>query len=51
MYHYKVKIAYKGTHFFGWQAQTVESGNEEKPTVQGKRLQAKKHIAALHIGS
>ena len=35
MYHYKVKIAYKGTHYFGWQAQSVEIGSEEKPTAQG----------------
>ena len=45
MYHYKVKIAYKGTHYFGWQAQSVESGNEEKPTVQGTIHQALKKIA------
>jgi tRNA pseudouridine38-40 synthase len=45
MYYYKVKISYKGTHYFGWQAQAVAGGNEEKPTVQGTLHHALKRIA------
>lgn len=35
MYYYRVKIAYKGTHYFGWQAQSQDTLYEEKPTIQG----------------
>ena len=45
MHYYKAIIAYKGTRYFGWQAQSVESGNEEKPTVQGTIHHALKKIA------
>ena len=45
MYYYKVIISYKGTRYFGWQAQAVAIGNEEKPTVQGTIHHALKKIA------
>ncbi len=35
MYCYHVTIAYKGTHYFGWQAQSTDTLYEEKPTVEG----------------
>ena len=35
MYYFRVTIAYKGTRYFGWQAQSVNTRNEAKPTVEG----------------
>ena len=35
MYYFRVTIAYKGTRYFGWQAQSANTRNEEKPTVEG----------------
>ncbi|MCP4446065.1 MAG: tRNA pseudouridine(38-40) synthase TruA [Myxococcales bacterium] len=34
-FHYRVVIAYKGTNYHGWQAQTADSDNEPLPSVQG----------------
>jgi len=35
-FHYRLVLAYKGTHFFGWQAQTPPCDTpEDLPTVQG----------------
>jgi len=44
MYYYRVKIAYKGTHYFGWQAQSSNTLNEERPTIEGTILNALKKI-------
>lgn len=35
MFYYKIILAYKGTAYFGWQAQSVDTEHEIKPTVQG----------------
>lgn len=35
MYYFRVTIAYKGTRYFGWQAQSTNTRNEEKPTIEG----------------
>lgn len=35
MYYYRVMIAYKGTHYSGWQSQSLDTLYEERPTVQG----------------
>lgn len=43
--YYKVKIAYKGTKFSGWQAQSVDSTTEESPTIQGSIQRALYKIA------
>ncbi|MDG2047695.1 MAG: tRNA pseudouridine(38-40) synthase TruA [Halioglobus sp.] len=45
MHYFRVTIAYKGTHYFGWQAQTVDTSQEEKPTVEGTLLNCLKKIA------
>ncbi len=45
MHYFRVTIAYKGTHYFGWQAQTVDTSHEEKPTVEGTILNCLKKIA------
>tara|TARA_R110002096_G_scaffold350395_2_gene543487 strand:- start:61179 stop:61958 length:780 start_codon:yes stop_codon:yes gene_type:complete len=34
-YYYRVRIAYKGTNFHGWQAQTADVSDEALPSVQG----------------
>jgi len=44
MHYYRVTIAYKGTHYFGWQAQSANTLNEEKPTIEGTILNALKKI-------
>ena len=45
MYYFRVTIAYKGTHYFGWQAQSADTSHEEKPTVEGTLLNCLKKIA------
>lgn len=35
MYYYRVTIAYKGTRYFGWQAQSTDTLYEKRPTVEG----------------
>lgn len=35
MHFYRVIVAYKGTRYFGWQAQSTDSVNEERPTIEG----------------
>lgn len=44
MYYYRVTIAYKGTHYFGWQAQSADTLYEERPTVEGTIQNALKKI-------
>lgn len=44
MYYYRVTIAYKGTHYFGWQAQSLNTLNEERPTIEGTIQNALKKI-------
>jgi len=34
MHHYKVRISYKGTNYFGWQSQEHISVETDRPTVQ-----------------
>jgi len=45
MYYYRVTIAYKGTRYFGWQAQAVDTSREAKPTVEGTILKTLKKMA------
>jgi tRNA pseudouridine38-40 synthase len=45
MYYYSVTIAYKGTHYIGWQAQSLDTIKEERPTVQGTIQNVLKKIA------
>lgn len=45
MYYFRVKIAYKGTHYFGWQAQSIDTLHEARPTVEGTILNALKKIS------
>ena len=35
MHRFRVTIAYKGTRYFGWQAQSATTRNEVKPTIEG----------------
>ena len=44
MYYYRVTLAYKGTRYFGWQAQSTDTLREERPTVEGRILNALKKI-------
>ncbi len=44
MYYYRVTIAYKGTRYFGWQAQSTDTLYEARPTVEGTILNALKKI-------
>lgn len=44
MYYYRVKIAYKGTHYFGWQAQSSDTLYETKPTIEGTILNCLKKM-------
>lgn len=44
MYYYRVTIAYKGTHYIGWQAQSKETLNEERATIEGTLLNVLKKI-------
>ena len=43
--HYRVRIAYKGTNFHGWQAQTSDAEHEALPSVQGTIHSALRKIA------
>ncbi len=45
MHYYRVTIAYKGTRYFGWQAQAIDTSLEAKPTVEGTLLKVLKKIA------
>lgn len=45
MHYYRVTVAYKGTRYFGWQAQAVDTSREAKPTVEGTLLKVLKKIA------
>ncbi len=45
MFHYRVTIAYKGTNYRGWQAQSSDVENEALPTVQGTILRCLRKIA------
>ena len=44
MHYYRVTIAYKGTRYFGWQAQSTDTMVEERPTVEGRILNVLKRI-------
>ncbi len=44
MYYFRVTLAYKGTHYFGWQAQSLDTFREERPTVEGTILNVLKKI-------
>jgi len=44
MFYYRVTIAYKGTHYFGWQAQSIDTLYEKKPTIEGTIQNALKSI-------
>lgn len=45
MYYFRVTIAYKGTDYFGWQAQSADTSHEEKPTVEGTILNCLRKMA------
>ena len=45
MFYYKITLAYKGTAYFGWQAQSVDTTHEIKPTVQGVVQNALRKVA------
>ncbi|MFT5505955.1 MAG: tRNA pseudouridine38-40 synthase [Gammaproteobacteria bacterium] len=45
MYYFRVKLAYKGTHYFGWQAQSLDTFREARSTVEGTILNVLKKIA------
>jgi tRNA pseudouridine38-40 synthase len=45
MYYFRVTIAYKGTQYFGWQAQSADTLHEERPTVEGTILNALRKIS------
>jgi len=44
MHYYRVKIAYKGTRYFGWQAQSNDTSHETKPTIEGSILNCLKKM-------
>jgi tRNA pseudouridine38-40 synthase len=44
MHYYRVTIAYKGTRYFGWQAQSADTLREARPTVEGRILNVLKKI-------
>jgi tRNA pseudouridine38-40 synthase len=44
MFYFRVTLAYKGTHYFGWQAQSLNTLHEERPTVEGTTLNVLKKI-------
>lgn len=44
MHYFLATIAYKGTHYFGWQAQSTDTLHEEKPTVEGTILKCLKKM-------
>jgi tRNA pseudouridine38-40 synthase len=43
--YFRVTIAYKGTQYYGWQAQSADTTNEEKPTIEGTILNVLKKIS------
>jgi len=45
LYYYRVTIAYKGTDYFGWQAQSLDTSDEKCPTVEGTILNVLKKIS------
>jgi tRNA pseudouridine38-40 synthase len=45
MHYFRVTIAYKGTHYFGWQAQSKDTLKEEYPTIEGTILKALKKMS------
>jgi tRNA pseudouridine38-40 synthase len=45
MYYYRIKIAYKGTRYFGWQAQSTDTLHESRPTIEGRILNCVKKMA------
>ena len=45
MHHYKVKLSYKGTHYYGWQAQEAISAEGDKTTVQATIRQALRKVS------
>jgi tRNA pseudouridine38-40 synthase len=45
LYYFRVTLAYKGTRYFGWQAQSLDTIREERPTVEGTILNALKKIS------
>jgi tRNA pseudouridine38-40 synthase len=44
MYYFRVTLAYKGTLYFGWQAQSLNTLHEERQTVEGTILNALKKM-------
>ncbi len=44
MYYFRVTLAYKGTHYFGWQSQSPDTLREERPTVESTILNVLKKI-------
>ncbi len=44
-FHYRVRIAYKGTNYHGWQAQTADVTEEALPSVQGTILRVLRKVA------
>jgi tRNA pseudouridine38-40 synthase len=44
MYYFRVTIAYKGAQYFGWQAQSIDTLHEERPTLEGTILNALRKI-------
>ncbi len=44
MYYYRVTIAYKGTRYYGWQAQSVDTLYEKNKTIEGTIKNALKKI-------
>jgi tRNA pseudouridine38-40 synthase len=45
VFHYRVKISYKGTHYRGWQAQSKSEASDDAPTVQGTIHQVLRKIS------
>ena len=45
MYYFRATIAYKGTDYFGWQAQNKQTQHEKKPTIEGTILNCLRTIA------
>ncbi len=43
-FYYRVTIAYKGTRYYGWQAQAVDTSNEKRRTIEGTIKNALKKI-------
>lgn len=49
MYYYRVTIAYKGTQYIGWQAQSQNTLHEERPTIEGTILNVLKKIVNYQV--